>query len=142
MGGSLVVTAGLLVLASANGFTTVLIAQIILGLGGGMFYAVDLALVTDVLPDPDTAAKDLGVMNIANALPQTLAPALAPFLLAVGGGDNYSLFFRFAAVVALIGALSVTRIRNIRQPARQTARENTFPWGLCRTVRHPYPQGS
>jgi hypothetical protein len=35
-------------------------------------------------------------------------------LLAVGGGDNYTLFFAVAAAVALVGALSVTRIRNTR----------------------------
>jgi hypothetical protein len=35
-------------------------------------------------------------------------------LLAVGGGDNYTLFFAVAAAVTLAGALSVTRIRNTR----------------------------
>jgi MFS family permease len=114
IGSSLVVVAGLTVLSFASSFETVLLAQVLTGLGGGMFYAVDMALVTEVLPDPETAAKDLGVMNIANALPQTLAPAVAPFLLAVGGGDNYTLFFTFAAAVALVGALSVTRIKNAR----------------------------
>lgn len=114
IGSSLVIVAGLLVLALASDFETVLVAQVLIGLGGGMFYAVDMALVTEVLPDPETAAKDLGVMNIANALPQTLAPAMAPFLLAVGGGGNYTLFFTFAAAVTLVGALSVTRIRNAR----------------------------
>jgi MFS family permease len=39
---------------------------------------------------------------------------LATVLLAVGGGDNYTLFFTVAAAVTLAGALSVTRIRNTR----------------------------
>ncbi|MDP9227065.1 MAG: MFS transporter, partial [Actinomycetota bacterium] len=43
-----------------------------------LILAVDLALVVDVLPNPDTAAKDLGVFNIAGALPFSIAPALAP----------------------------------------------------------------
>ena len=42
-----------------------------------MYVAVDLALVTQVLPDEDTVAKDLGVFNIAGALPFTVAPAIA-----------------------------------------------------------------
>ena len=48
------------------------------GLGFGMYMAVDLALVVDVLPDPDQAAKDLGVLNIAGALPFSLAPGNRP----------------------------------------------------------------
>jgi hypothetical protein len=44
------------------------------GLGFGVYVAVDLALVTQVLPDEDTVAKDLGVFNIAGALPFTIAP--------------------------------------------------------------------
>jgi hypothetical protein len=40
--------------------------------------AVDLALVADVLPDRASVAKDLGVMNIAGALPFSIGPALTP----------------------------------------------------------------
>ena len=36
--------------------------------------AVDLALVADVLPDSASVAKDLGVMNIAGALPFSIGP--------------------------------------------------------------------
>ena len=36
--------------------------------------SVDFALITQVLPGPDDRAKDLGVINIANALPQVFAP--------------------------------------------------------------------
>jgi hypothetical protein len=50
--------------------------------GFGGYLAVDLALFTDVLPDPGTAAKDLGVFNIAGAVPFSIAPALAPTILA------------------------------------------------------------
>ena len=44
------------------------------------FSAVDIALVTQVLPSQRHAGKDLGVINLANTLPQALAPALAVFL--------------------------------------------------------------
>ena len=56
------------------------------GLGFGMYFAVDLALVADVLPDKDSAAKDLGVFNIAAALPSSIAPAVTPAILSIGGG--------------------------------------------------------
>jgi hypothetical protein len=44
--------------------------------------AVDLALVADVLPDSASVAKDLGVMNVAGALPFSIGPALASMVLA------------------------------------------------------------
>jgi hypothetical protein len=37
-------------------------------------------------------AKDLGVLNIAGALPFAVAPALAPLILAVGGGSYSALY--------------------------------------------------
>ena len=55
------------------------------GLGFGVYVAVDLALVVDVLPGKNSAAKDLGVFNIAGALPFSIAPAIAPLILAMGG---------------------------------------------------------
>lgn len=45
------------------------------------------ALVVDVLIDPLSAAKDLGVLNIAGALPFAPAPAIAPALLDLGDGS-------------------------------------------------------
>jgi hypothetical protein len=55
-------------------------------LGFGVYTAVDLALVVDVLPDKDNAAKDLGVINIAGALPFSVAPGIAPAILEFGKG--------------------------------------------------------
>jgi MFS family permease len=56
----------LAVASDVNGF---LVGMAIGGLGFGVYVAVDLALVVDVLPDQDNAAKDLGVFSIAGALP-------------------------------------------------------------------------
>jgi len=50
-------------------------AKAVGGLGFGMYVAVDFALVVDVLPDQDRVAKDLGVLNVASALPLTRAQA-------------------------------------------------------------------
>ncbi len=65
------------------------------GLGFGLYTAVDLALVADVLPDPGSAAKDLGVMNIAGALPSSVAPAVAPAILALSSG-SYGVLYAVA----------------------------------------------
>ncbi|MFD1716075.1 MFS transporter [Amnibacterium flavum] len=92
------------------------VAAAILGIATGAYFAVDLALVTDVLPNKQTqAAKDMGVFNIASALPQSLAPALAPLVLAIGGGtENYAALYIGAGIVAVLGALTVIPIKAVR----------------------------
>jgi MFS family permease len=115
LGSGIVVTAALIVIAFAGSFGVFLAASLLFGLGQGVYLAVDLALATDVLPDPDDAAKDMGVLNIANALPQSLVPILAAPILAVGGGGaNYSLLFLCGAAVAIAGSLLVRMVRGAR----------------------------
>ncbi|NED86054.1 MFS transporter, partial [Streptomyces sp. SID11233] len=60
------------------------------------------------------SAKDLGVLNIGNALPQSLVPIIAPGLLAVGGGENYGVLFLFGGVACVLGALAVQFIRSVK----------------------------
>ncbi|MGY1840583.1 MULTISPECIES: MFS transporter [unclassified Modestobacter] len=108
---------GLLLLAFAPSVGVVVLAQGIIGLGAGSFMSVDLALATQVLPDPEDTAKDLGVLNIANALPQSLAPLIAPAVIALGDGTalgGYPTWYVFGALVALAGALAVYRVRSVR----------------------------
>ena len=94
-----------------------LVAQAIIGLGAGSFMSVDLALATEVLPNPDDTAKDLGVLNIANALPQSIAPAIAPAIIAIGATTplgGYTTWYLFGALVALAGAVLVYRIKGVK----------------------------
>ena len=110
-----VVGLGMVMLAFTTSLALFFVAAAVMGVGIGAFFAVDLALVTDVLPDQEhAAAKDLGIFNIANALPQSVAPAIAPLFLAVGGGGNYTLLFLAAAVLALIGAALIVPIKAVR----------------------------
>ena len=103
----------LFVIAVATAFEGFLVGMAIGGLGFGLYTAVDLALVADVLPDPASAAKDLGVMNIAGALPSAVAPALAPAILAVSSG-SYSVLYAVAGACALLGAGAVLRVKRVR----------------------------
>ena len=88
-------------------------AELVIGFGFGIYIAVDLALVIDVLPNPDDTAKDLGVFNIAMAGPQTLAPAVSAALLTMGGG-RYDLLLAVAAGIALLGALMILPVKKVR----------------------------
>lgn len=91
----------------------VLVAAGVLGFGFGSYLAVDIALVTQVLPSAHDRGKDMGIFNIANALPQAFAPiAAATFLDHFH--HNYAAVFIFAAVVTLLGALLVQPIKGVR----------------------------
>jgi MFS family permease len=101
------------VIAVATDFNGFVVGMAIGGLGFGMYMAVDLALVADVLPDKDKAAKDLGVLNIAGALPSSIAPAIAPVILAIGNG-SYGVLYAVAGVCALLGAFAVLPVKDVR----------------------------
>ncbi len=104
---------GLFLIAVAGDFDGFLVGMAVGGVGFGVYLAVDLALVADVLPSTDSAAKDLGVLNIAGALPFALAPALAPAVLAIGGG-SYQVLYAVAGVCALVGAAAILPVRRVR----------------------------
>ena len=100
-------------IAIASNFNGFLIGMAISGLGFGVYAAVDLALVADVLPNPGQNAKDLGVFNIAGALPFSIAPACAPAILAIGGG-SYGVLYGVAGVSAIVGAATILPVKRVR----------------------------
>ena len=110
-----IVGVGLTLLALTSSLPMFFVAASVMGVGIGAFFAVDLALITDVLPDKEhKAAKDLGIFNIANSLPQSVAPAIAPLFLAIGGGGNYTALFIAGGVFAVIGAVLIAPIRAVK----------------------------
>jgi MFS family permease len=110
---SIVYGLALFAIAIAANFNGFLVGMAISGLGFGLYFAVDLALVVDVLPARDNAAKDLGVFNIAGALPFSIAPAIAPAILAIGGG-SYGVLYAVAGVCAIVGAAFILRVKRVR----------------------------
>ena len=103
----------LFLIALATDFNGFLVGMALGGLGYGVYVAVDLALVADVLPDRRTAAKNLGVFNIAGALPFSIAPAIATVVLALTGG-NYAALYAVAGVCALLAAGAILPVRRVR----------------------------
>jgi MFS family permease len=110
---SVVYGLALFVIAAATSFSGFLVGMAIGGLGFGVYTAVDLALVVDVLPDRHHAAKDLGVFNIAGALPFAIAPAIAPAILAIGRG-SYGVLYMVAGLCAVVGALAILPVSRVR----------------------------
>ncbi len=115
MAAALIYGVGLLIVALTTSFNIFVVAIAIVGIGQGAYLAVDLALGSEVLPDNGReAAKDMGVFFIANALPPTLAPAIALVFLGIGGGNNYTALFIAATVYALLGALAIQPVKGVR----------------------------
>ncbi|WP_291045934.1 MFS transporter [Herbiconiux sp.] len=89
------------------------------GIALGAFYAVDLALALRAIP-PGRTGTFLGVFNIAETVPQAIAPALALGLLALAGPDpvtdaaeNYTALYLVAGGVALLALLPLPFLRPI-----------------------------
>jgi MFS family permease len=108
--------AGLYAISLSRTFDQFLIAAAIYGIGLAIYYAVDIALCAAVLPNPNDAAKDMAVIQIANSLPQSLAPTVAPLFLAIGAAarPNYPAVFIAASFFAIMGACAVLPIRKCR----------------------------
>src|SRR3954449_6047114 len=87
-GSTLLFGVGIVALAHVTTVTQFYMVEAVMGVAFGIYVGVDLALVVDVLPNPDDAGKDLGVFNMANALPQTVAPVLGAALLAMSSPNN------------------------------------------------------
>jgi MFS family permease len=108
---SLVMAVAALMLAGFTSFGVVMVAAAVMGLGYGVYLAVDQALITQVLPTARDRARDLGVINIANSLPQVLGPVVAAPLVTTFGG--YPVLYAVTAAVAVLGGVLVTRIRSV-----------------------------
>jgi MFS family permease len=105
---------GLGLLTQVNTVGHFYVVEAILGAAYGIYMGVDLALVLAVLPHPEDNAKDLGVFNIANAAPQTLAPFLGAILLTVGAGKNYTLLYLAAAALTILGAVAILPVKKVK----------------------------
>jgi len=112
-GGAVVLGGAMLGLAMAKGWLGVAISYGVLGCGAGCYFAVDLALIAQVLPSASTVGRDLGVINLSNTVPQIAAPAIAGVLLA-GPNPSIRWVFALAAVLAILGAGLVLPIRRVR----------------------------
>ncbi|MFT4148334.1 MAG: MFS transporter [Micrococcaceae bacterium] len=119
LSGGVIAGVGILLIAlsplfgHSTGLAVIIIGELILGVGIGTFGAVDMALCTEVLPHKDDTAKDLGVLNIANALPQSIAPFIAGPIILAAGANGYTLWFVIGAVLAILGGVTVMRVKGV-----------------------------
>ncbi|SFF59666.1 Major Facilitator Superfamily protein [Actinoplanes philippinensis] len=109
--GAVILAAGTALMALVPVVPVVIAASVLVGVGWGAYIAVDMAVLTHVLPDPETRATMLGVANVAGTLPQMLAPVLAaPIVTALGG---YRTLYLVTAGFALLALALLPRLRAI-----------------------------
>ncbi|MFC7580101.1 MFS transporter [Schaalia naturae] len=82
------------------------------GIGQGVYNSVDQALNYEVLPNPGTAAKDLGILNMANTGGQILAPAVTGGIVAAFAG--YGPVFLASAAIMVASSLLIAPIKKAR----------------------------
>lgn len=102
---------GALGLALVPSWPVAVLAAVAVGIGFGTFLAVDLAVISSVLPSAADTGRDLGIFAIATAAPQVLAPALAVPVLAISG---YGGLYLLTAAVSAVGGALVLRVRSVR----------------------------
>jgi MFS family permease len=105
---------GLLFIAVAPSLPVFFAGIVTAGLGQGAYIAVDVAMMTEVLPSADEAGKNLGIVALSYQLPQLLVPVIAVPLLSFGGTSNYRALYVTAVIMVLLGALAVLPIKKIR----------------------------
>ncbi len=105
---SIAIGAVLLIPAVSNSWIAMLLYSIGLGLTFGIYFAIDLKLASLVLPSPETAGRDIGLMGVASSGPTVLAPALAAGIIEYG---SFPALFVAGGALALIGGLSAFWVR-------------------------------
>jgi MFS family permease len=121
-----------LILAFVPNLNVAYVAAGLLGLGYGCYMAVDQALATQVLPDAHSRGKDLGIMNIATAVPQAVGPLVGALIvllfarLATAGAEasasvtltgeqaGFAGLFVASGVLAVLGGVAMIPIKSVK----------------------------
>jgi len=88
-----------------------LLSYFIGGIGFGAFQSVDQALVSEVLPSEESLGKDLGIVNVAAALPKVITPSIGGIIVL---GFGYAGLFVAGILLTIIGAFAVFLIRGVK----------------------------
>ena len=93
-------------------WTGMIIYHVIAGACMGVYFAVDVAVMSLVLPDAQHAGRDLGVLAIATSVPAMLAGLVGSLLLSATG--TYASVFVFGMVCSVLGGIGTLLIRAVR----------------------------
>jgi MFS family permease len=86
--------------------------SVLIGAFIGTYYAVDLAVMSLVLPSKETAGRDLGILSVATGLPQLTSSVVAGVIINHLGG--YPTLYFFGGLCALVSGVVVLFIKKVR----------------------------
>ncbi|MFH8491064.1 MFS transporter [Streptomyces longisporoflavus] len=112
---ALMLAAGSVVVAYTPSVPFFFIGSALIALATGFFIPTDGVLVMSVLPGGDKdVAKYMSLFVIADQLPRSIGPMLAPAILALGGMTalgGYPLLYLVGGVIAILGGVVVRQVR-------------------------------
>lgn len=95
-------------------YGTLVAVAMIYGIGNGVYMSADWALAADVLPDPDSFGKDLGIWQSSIAVPQLfvgLVGALIDMINRIRPGTGYGVAFAISASLFLLSSVLVRKVQ-------------------------------
>lgn len=108
---SIFVGLGALSIILLHSEVSLIIYAVFAGFGMGLWNSLDNRLNLLVLPDKNRVAFFLGVYNLANSLPQAIAPILAAILIPISG---YTAIFMGAFVFAALGGILIIFVKGVK----------------------------
>lgn len=139
VGAALLMATSLMMKAFTESVAVFWVSTLLAGLALGAYYSVDLALSMRTLP-AGQEGKFLGIFNLAKTLPQSIAPALAPLVVLIGGSDpvsggdkNYLALYLVGTIAVLASLLTLPALRPVlRREAYERRRTLSTPDALVR----------
>lgn len=112
---AIVYACGATTYAFAPNLAVFMVAACLCNFGIGAFAAVDQAITLDLLPDLREAGRFMAIAGLAHTVSRSTAPLIAPLVLAVGGGDNFTVLYLIAGSLVLLGGFVIRfRVKGVR----------------------------
>ena len=96
-----------------------IVISLFFGFGFGIFSAIDWAMATDVLPNPNSYGRDMGFWNLSMTLPQIIGSPIVGYLIDIFRKMEYVRLgwlsiFTFSAINFILGTVLVRKIAHVK----------------------------
>ncbi len=110
--GALLMACALFGIAFTTTWPVFIVASILVGVGFGVYLAVDQAIAVKVLPRAEARGKDLGLINTAIFIPLIIGPLVGGFVLNVF--HSYTILYSIAAIILVLAAVFIIPVKSVR----------------------------
>lgn len=93
-------------------WTGMLVYSVFGGAFIGTYFAVDLAVMSMVLPHKEQEGRDFGLLTVATGLPTILSSVIAGGLITFAGG--YPALYLFGTVAAVVAGITIFGVKKVR----------------------------